>query len=49
VLDQVVAAVRGGESERAVALAESSLLPTRFQRDARLIGMMMSIPQQPEE
>lgn len=44
-LDDVVAAVRGGEAERAVALAESSLLLTRFQRDrsvlAGLLGMMM--------
>jgi truncated hemoglobin YjbI len=44
-LDEVVAAVRGGEAERAVALAESSLLQTRFQRDrsvfASPLGMMM--------
>ena len=44
-LDEVVAAVRGGEAERAVALAESSVLLTRFQRDrsvlAGLLGMMM--------
>jgi truncated hemoglobin YjbI len=44
-LDEVVAAVRGGEAEHAVGLAESSLLLTRFQRDrsvlAGLLGMMM--------
>jgi truncated hemoglobin YjbI len=44
-LDELVAAVRGGEAERAIALAESSILSTRFQRDrsvlAGLLGMMM--------
>jgi len=44
-LDETVAAFRGGEAERAIALAESSLLQTRFQHDRSvltgLLGMMM--------
>ena len=44
-LDEVVAAVRGGQAEHAVALAESSLMLTKFQHDrsvlAGLLAMMM--------
>lgn len=36
-IDEVVAAVRAGEGERAVALAGSSLLPARFQRDRSVL------------
>jgi hemoglobin len=45
VLDQTAAAVRSGDAERAIALAESPPLQTRFQQDrsvlAGLVGMMM--------
>lgn len=44
-LDEVVAAIRGGAAERAVALVESPLMRTRFRRDrsvfAGLLGKMM--------
>jgi ankyrin repeat protein/truncated hemoglobin YjbI len=44
-LDDAVAAVRNGESERAIAAAESSILRTRFERQpsllAGLLAMMM--------
>jgi hemoglobin len=42
-LDDAVAAVRGGEAERAIATAESSTLRTRFQRDRSVLAGLLAL------
>jgi len=42
-VDEIVAAVRAGEAERAIAVAESDVLRTRFQRDRSVLAGLLAL------
>jgi truncated hemoglobin YjbI len=42
-LDEAVSAIRGGEAECAIALAESSILRARFQRDRSVLAGVLAL------